>query len=151
MNKLYISCLALFLFASCSVTEEATRSTFISPSPISEIQERLYLSPEDSVVKVTTVLERHQFLIPDGFTPSYRFSTNAVKIRDKMCEGQYFKNAPLTCEVRMHGALVPKGENETVVRMIYQETCAGQTHIPSRCKNSNAEKLLFSILQELKE
>ena len=151
MHRLYIFSLAFFLFASCSTTDEAIRSSFISPSPISEIQERLYLGPEESVQKVTAVLERHQFLIPDGFTPTYRFSTTAVKIRDKMCEGQYFKDAPLTCEVRIHGGLVIKGENETVVRMMYQEICAGQTFIPSRCKNSNAEKLLFSILEDLKE
>lgn len=146
-----ILCFSLTFIACSETTEVGIKNTFTSPVPISEIQERLELSTEESIEKVKLVLEKHLFEIPHGFSKDLKFSTTAKKITDEMCEGQYLKKAPLPCEIKIHGVLIPKSDSVTTVRMIYQETCLGQHHILSSCKDSNAEKLLFSILQGLKE
>lgn len=150
--KTYIFTLSLiFCLCSCSSNSEVDpNSTFISPVPISEIQERLPLSVEESIDKITRVLERHLLEIQDGFTADYKFSTNSVKIKDKMCSGQFLKDAPLPCDIKFHGVLIPNSENVTTLRLMYEENCVDQTHIPSICKDSNAEKLLFTLIKEIK-
>jgi hypothetical protein len=142
----------LLFLSSCAFYQEELEVSDkkISPVPISEIQERLNLTLEQSIERVTQVLESHLFSIPGGFTSENRFSTNSIKIKDQMCQGQYLKNAPLPCEIKIHGVLIPKSTNVTIVRLLYKENCLGVQHIESSCKNSNAENLLFTIVKELK-
>lgn len=149
--KILACTLTLIFLNSCSSSQEKIKNTFNEPVPISEIQERLPLSVEESIAKIGSVLDKHSLKVKDGYSDELKFSTNSIKITDQMCEGQYLKKAPLPCEVKFHGILIPERENVTVLRLLYQESCLGHTHIETRCKDSNAEKLLFSILKQIKQ
>lgn len=149
-SYLVIAILPLCITA-CSQTQENVKNTFNEPAPISEIHERLPLSAEESMSKISSIFERHGLRIQGGFTDNLQFSTTSVKITDQMCEGQYLKEAPLPCQIKFHGILIPEKENVTILRLLYQEFCLEQHHIENKCKDSNAEKLLFSIIKQAKE
>lgn len=153
MSKTYtlpLLCLLFISLPSCFNTETSPEQTeHFSASPITEIQERLPLSLIDAFDKVALVLSKYGMAIPDGLSEDRKFTTTSLRIKDTMCKAQFLNRAPVSCELRFHGKFEPINENTTRLNLQYREYCAGQNHIPIVCKDSNAERLLFTVHKDI--
>jgi hypothetical protein len=140
------------LFLGCSRKNPKIKddTEHYSPTPIVEIRERLDYSLPDAFDKISLVLSEYNMYIPDGLSDNGRFSTTSIKIRDRMCDAQFLNDAPVSCDVRLHGRLTSLHRTTTELILTYRQHCLDQRHINNVCKNSNAEKLLFAIHGDIK-
>lgn len=134
-------------FGGSSSPEETQHN---NPAPIVEIRERLALPLPESFDKLALVLSRYDLHIPDGLSANGQFSTTSVKVKDRICTAQFLNNAPVTCDLKIHGKLTAINDKSTLLNLTYREHCLDQRHINNICKDSNAEKLLFSIHKDIK-
>ncbi|HMO18179.1 MAG TPA: hypothetical protein PKA63_08230 [Oligoflexia bacterium] len=145
-----VSILIAFLTA-CSESKVVKETEHLAPVPIQEIREQLNLPIALAVDALYLVLSRHNLELPDGIARDGSFSSSSIRIKDTMCEGKYLNKAPVSCEVKINGQILQAGNNKSSLTLRYQEHCLEQRHIPVVCKDSNAEKLLFSIHREIKK
>ncbi len=139
----------LFLACSGKKTKISDSTEHYAPTPIVEIRERLALALPDAFDKVSLILSNYDFYIPDGLSNKGTFSTTTIKVKDRMCEAQFMNDAPVSCDVRLHGKLASIDSKTTSLTLTYRQHCLEQRHIQNICKNSNAEKLLFAIHSDI--
>jgi len=153
MSKTFIISFLCFLITSltsCSSSQPSIEETeHFSARPITEIQERLPLSLIEAFDKVALILSKYGMAIPNGLSEDRKFTTTSLNIKDTMCKAQFLNKAPVSCELRFHGKFEPINENTTRLNLQYKEYCLGQNHIPIVCKDSNAERLLFTVHKDI--
>lgn len=151
-NKFIVFFIILIFFSSCSnsSSKNSSKQELVSPAPIVEIRERINLSLPDAFDMLGILLSRYDLYIPEGLSNTGTFSTTSIKIKDKICKAQFLNKAPVTCDLKFFGTLQSINSGTTSLSLSYRQNCIDQRHIPNVCKNSNAEKLLFKIHNELK-
>jgi hypothetical protein len=153
MNKLgciTFSIISILLVSCASKNNADIEMEHYSPTPIVEIQERLPMNLPDAFDKVALILSSYNLYIPDGLSESGKFSTTSIRIKDLMCEAQFLNKAPVSCDYRIHGSLKTLDKKHTQLTLRYRQNCLEQRHINNICKDSNAERLLFSIHEDLR-
>lgn len=142
--------LAVMLPVACSPSQETTIAEQFSPVPIQEIREEIQLPASAAAEALHIVLAQNNLEIRGGIKKDGSFTTSSIKIRDTMCQGKFLQRAPVSCQLSFQGSLKAVGEDQSSLSIRYKEYCLEQQHLPVVCKNSNAERLLFSIHKELK-
>lgn len=145
----YLSC-TLFLstnFLACSSENLKPSPDIINPVPISEIHERYPGSAEICLSSISEVFESNDITMEE-IGADNKFRTKAIRIKDSICDTSSSDRVPVPCRVVFQGQILSESPNVSVLRLSYEETCLDQKHISVRCKDSNAERLLFKLHRE---
>jgi len=136
------------ILASCSPSQDIIVAEQFSPVPIQEIREEMNVPVSSATDALHLVLAQHNLKTKNGLTQDGSFVTNIIKIQDTICLGKHLPKAPVSCQLSFQGSLKAVGHNKSSLNLRYKENCLEQ-HVV--CKDSNAERLLFSIHREIRE
>jgi hypothetical protein len=142
--------ISILLVSCASNTNKDIDTEHYSSTPIVEIQERLTMNLPEAFDKIALILSSYNLYIPDGLSEGGKFSTTSIRIKDLMCEAHFLDKAPVSCDFRIHGSLKTLNKKHTLLTFRYKQNCLEQRHIDNVCKDSNAERLLFSIHGDLR-
>ncbi len=146
---IYLSCVLLLgtNFLACSSENLKPAPDIINPVPISEIHERFLGSAENCLSSISEVFESNDIAMEETGSDN-KFRTKAIRIKDSICDTSSADRVPVPCKVVFQGQILSESSNVSVLRLSYEETCLDQNHISVRCKDSNAERLLFRLHRE---
>ncbi len=149
--KYLLVCLALVL-ASCGGQDQPDPAPApAAPTrPITEIVQTLNIGMEQTWDSTLAVLNQRGIDTELLYKELGRITTAWVPMEDKMCDLAYSEQAPLSCRTQYSIQLQPLTSQATAVTIRYVEKCIGREELELVCPDSNAERRMVAIIEDLK-
>lgn len=150
----FVFCLGLFF--SCSGSDDLPPVLEPLPDrappklPVTEALQLVHLPHHQAWNLIHQVLGARNIRIESSDLTSNSLYTKWEKISDSLCGTRSMNNAPLPCTIRLFATLQPKTKTSTMMHLRYVENCLGQGQSPIECPESNAEKLLMTIVDDVR-
>ena len=119
-------------------------------SPITQIRQTLNMTPQETLSATIDALRSREVGIVSADDTSGIIESDWVTMNDSVCSGHRGTNAPLSCRTRLSFKVESLPVTASALNVRYQELCAFNEEIKLECADSSAEKLMISIIEELK-
>ncbi|MFN8390665.1 MAG: hypothetical protein U0136_10280 [Bdellovibrionota bacterium] len=116
-----------------------------------QVRQTLNLTPDETLRLAVDSLHRRQLGISDLSEVTGQIETDWLPVTDSNCLGHSASNAPLECRMRLSFKVEALPQTASVLNVRYQELCSFNEEIHLECPGSTAEKLMLSIVGEIKD
>lgn len=118
--------------------------------PITQIRQTLNLKPAETFQYAFAALQRKSVSISSIDEQEGIIETDWINITDSLCGGHRPQQAPLACRARLSFKIEPLDVAASALNIRYKELCAVNEEVPLTCPDSTAERLMLSILDEIR-
>ncbi len=118
---------------------------------ITQVKQTLNLSAEQSTEAIVSILKNNNIKVINHNPENNSFESDWVFIEDLICSGHRLSNTPLSCKTKIFFKISSINEKASSVNMMHKEFCNVNEDLLLHCPNSKAEKMMFAVLDELKE
>ena len=153
-------CFLLFFCTACHTVEdelapppppEVSNADYAKTQPpVTQIRQTLNLEPAQTFEATMRALERRDVRVAVLDRRNGLLETQWVPMRDSVCRGHRANNAPLTCRTRISVKVESVPQKASALNIRYKEVCSFNEEISLECPDSSAERLLFSIVDEVR-
>jgi hypothetical protein len=156
---IYLQCFAfLCLLAACggkSEIEPVMEKSNMDRGPnarvpITQVRQTLNLKPSETFQYAFAALQRKSLSISAIDEPEGIIETDWINITDSLCGGHRPQQAPLSCRARFSFKIEAIDTAASALSIRYKELCAVNEEVPLTCPDSSAERIMLSILDEIR-
>jgi len=118
--------------------------------PITQVRQTLNLKPAETFQYAFAALQRKNISVSSIDESNGVLETDWIDITDSLCGGHRPQQAPLQCRTRLSFKVEPFEGTASALHIRYKELCSVNEEIPLTCPDSSAERLMLTILNEVK-
>lgn len=151
-------CLLSSVLFSCTVTNDTVVQEVsnyelkpLALPAIVQVKQSLNLAAEESAEAIVSILKNNNISVVNHDPNNNSFESDWIAHTDYACNGYRLNNAPLSCRTKLFFKISSINQNASSVNIMNKEVCNINEDVFIRCPNSKAEKMMFAVVDELKE
>lgn len=153
-------CFLLFLCTACHTVEdelapppppEKSNADYSkAPPAVTQIRQTLNLEPAQTFEATMQALEKRDARVAIVDRRNGLLETEWIPMHDSICRGHRTNNAPLSCRTRISVKVESIPQTASALNIRYREVCSFNEEISLECPDSSAERLIFSVVNEVR-
>jgi hypothetical protein len=117
---------------------------------ITQVRQTLNLDPQQTMRVTLQALSSRNVNVSSVDETQGIIETDWVPMKDSVCSGRRNHNAPLDCRARLSFKIEALPVTASILHIRYREFCSFNEELTLECPESSAEKLMISVLEEVK-